>query len=55
MEWFFRLLDLVFVAGQVSACVGLIYGAYLSISHNSLPSIAGKSAAFSADGEPALS
>jgi hypothetical protein len=50
MDWFFELLDLLFVAGQVSACLWLLYGGYLSIWHSSLSSIPDPSAALSAAG-----
>jgi len=48
MDWLARVLDFLFVAGQVSACLGLAYGGYLSVRYCNLPSIPGNRAAFSA-------
>ena len=33
MDWFFSLMELVVVAGQVAACLYMAYGAWLSVSH----------------------
>jgi len=48
MDWLAGVLDFLFVAGQVSACLGLAYGGYLSMRYCTLPSIPGKRAAFGA-------
>jgi hypothetical protein len=47
MDWVFELLALLFVAGQVCACLWLVYGGWLSISHSNLSSIPDTSAALS--------
>jgi len=33
MDWFFKLLDFVFMAGEFSACLCLAYGGYLSMRY----------------------
>jgi hypothetical protein len=45
MDWLPTMLDAIFVLGQVSACVGLAYGACLSIRYARLLSISDSSAA----------
>ena len=45
MDWLSTMLDAIFVLGQVSACVGLAYGAGLSIRYACLLSISDSSAA----------
>ena len=40
MDWFLRLMDSVVVAGQVSACLYLAYGAWLCLSRAGPSSIA---------------
>jgi hypothetical protein len=48
MDWLPKLLDFLFVTGQVSACLCLAYGGYLSVRYFNLPSTPGKGAAFGA-------
>lgn len=45
MDWLSTMLDAIFVLGQVSACVGLAYGACLSIHYVRLLSICDSGAA----------